>query len=580
MSSASFISEHKVVFTAVGLAALAGTGYYLYTSSRDATPKAPNSEKKSEKKKQKKSASSLSKSGIPPLEEIDPAAVPETEKADLALKVKDEGNAYFKKKDYTKAIEYYTKAIDLDPKNATYFSNRAACYMALKQYDEAIDDSTKAIAIDRYYVKALSRRANAYENVGRLADAINDYTVYAICQDFKDNYANESIDRVLKAYAEQEAVKISKEREPRLPSRSFVRGFMFSFHWPTIKFDDADTPDTANGQLKEAMKVVREPCTDEFYNKAAELVNTAIENGTTHLAFAKEFRGTMRFLSNDTEGALQDFNDALKMQESSSLYVKRANVVLEMGNPVAANADFEKAMAIDPKNPDIYFHQAQVHFLTNDFAPALEGYQKTIDLDPDFIMARIQLAVTNYKLGNVGDALREFQTTIKEYPDASEARLYFGEVLLDLQKFDKALEQFDGAMAIEERLYPTCMNCMPLLNKALTLFQINGVAASGPAKELCNKALAIDPLNDTALATLAQIALQEGKPEEAEKYFEKQLALVRSIPELTQVLMFLEATKSQTKLRENYPELAARIAAMNAQAALAAQAAPQAAPHA
>lgn len=41
---------------------------------------------------------------------------------------KDKGNEYFKKKEYDKAIENYTYACEIDPKNHVYYTNRSLCY--------------------------------------------------------------------------------------------------------------------------------------------------------------------------------------------------------------------------------------------------------------------------------------------------------------------------------------------------------------------------------------------------------------------------------------------------------------------
>jgi len=42
-----------------------------------------------------------------------------------AIALKNEGNAAFSKHDWPTAIEFYTKAIDLNDKEPTFWSNRA-----------------------------------------------------------------------------------------------------------------------------------------------------------------------------------------------------------------------------------------------------------------------------------------------------------------------------------------------------------------------------------------------------------------------------------------------------------------------
>ena len=50
------------------------------------------------------------------------------ERAKVAATLKTKGNTAYQKKDYAKAAEYYTKAIDVTPTpEAIYYSNRAAC---------------------------------------------------------------------------------------------------------------------------------------------------------------------------------------------------------------------------------------------------------------------------------------------------------------------------------------------------------------------------------------------------------------------------------------------------------------------
>ena len=61
-----------------------------------------------------------------------------------ALAFKAEGNQFFKNKQYEKAIEQYTKAIEADDRDVTFFSNRSACYAALEKWEEAAADGKKA----------------------------------------------------------------------------------------------------------------------------------------------------------------------------------------------------------------------------------------------------------------------------------------------------------------------------------------------------------------------------------------------------------------------------------------------------
>ena len=63
-------------------------------------------------------------------------------------KLIEEGNDLSKRKDYDGAIKAYTKAIELNPKNAGAYSRRGGCFQFKEDYDAAIADYKKAIALD------------------------------------------------------------------------------------------------------------------------------------------------------------------------------------------------------------------------------------------------------------------------------------------------------------------------------------------------------------------------------------------------------------------------------------------------
>ncbi|XP_065626148.1 outer envelope protein 64, chloroplastic [Quercus suber] len=72
--------------------------------------------------------------------------VSKEESAEIA---KEKGNQAFKDKQWQKAIGFYTEAIKLSGKNATYYSNRALAYLELGSYLQAEADCTQAINLDK-----------------------------------------------------------------------------------------------------------------------------------------------------------------------------------------------------------------------------------------------------------------------------------------------------------------------------------------------------------------------------------------------------------------------------------------------
>lgn len=62
-----------------------------------------------------------------------------------------QGNALFLDGQYDRAIVFFNKAIEKNPRFAEAYYNRGITYLEKKQFDKAISDFTKAIEINPRY---------------------------------------------------------------------------------------------------------------------------------------------------------------------------------------------------------------------------------------------------------------------------------------------------------------------------------------------------------------------------------------------------------------------------------------------
>jgi len=124
-----------------------------------------------------------------------------------ALHAKEQGNAHYRDKEYDAAIDSYSRAIQMCPKDernkenlvrtltqrhihiltslnshesilgptqAIFYGNRAACYSSIDATDLAIEDCTHALELKPEYVKVLMRRSQLYEKAEKLDEALAD----------------------------------------------------------------------------------------------------------------------------------------------------------------------------------------------------------------------------------------------------------------------------------------------------------------------------------------------------------------------------------------------------------------------
>jgi import receptor subunit TOM70 len=90
-------------------------------------------------------------------------------------------------------------------------------------------------------------------------------------------------------------------------------------------------------------------------------------------------------------------------------------------------------------------------------------------------------------MGSVASAMATFRRSLKNFEETADVYNYYGELLLDQQKYEEAIENFDKAVELEKRHKPWGINVLPLINKALTVFQWKREFQE--AENLCQKAL-------------------------------------------------------------------------------------------
>lgn len=208
-----------------------------------------------------------------------------------------------------------------------------------------------------------------------------------------------------------------------------------------------------------------------------------------------------------------------------------------------------------------------MYYISGSYKEAINDYERCIQIEPTFVYAHIQLAVTQYKLHLIARANQTFQETIKTFPLSSEAHNYYGEILADQGCIEEPIELFDKAMSLDPK------NPLPYINKAMIKYQnLNDVEE---AINLCKSALegifltcadvcvrenfvansfreyVADPACDAAVASLAQMYLEQDRHTEALPYYEKAIDLARTEAELQLAVSYVEATKMQIRYFSN-----------------------------
>ncbi|VEU24204.1 DEKNAAC105427 [Brettanomyces naardenensis] len=115
-----------------------------------------------------------------------------------AEQYKAEGNDAFRAKDFPKAIELFSKAIDVsETPNHVLYSNRSACYASLHEYADALKDAEECVKINPTWAKGYNRVGAAYLGENKTTEAREAYEK-ALELDPSNKMAQSGLDDILR----------------------------------------------------------------------------------------------------------------------------------------------------------------------------------------------------------------------------------------------------------------------------------------------------------------------------------------------------------------------------------------------
>lgn len=158
---------------------------------------------------------------------------------------------------------------------------------------------------------------------------------------------------------------------------------------------------------------------------------------------------------------------------SEALVLTLAAEQFNQGNHTDARAFLER-FAEKSQSAKAYWLQSSLAQQMGDSASSLESLRKALQIDPDFVPARVDLGVHWARIGRLETAEQEFQRAIEQNPYYAKAHYNYGTLLLELNQMDAAGEYF--LRAIE--LAPGYLKAHLAL---ITVNQLNGNQAAAHA---------------------------------------------------------------------------------------------------
>ncbi|THH08431.1 hypothetical protein EW145_g2718 [Phellinidium pouzarii] len=353
----------------------------------------------------------------PQMEESNSAAV-------LAEELKEEGNTAFREKCYVAAIRLYSQAIDLQPTEPTYLTNRAASHMAMKHFKLALADCQKAASIQSGTpsAKTLIRLARCQLAVGSPGPALS-VLRETLALEPSNAAAKQLQAKVLELEAHLRNFEGSMSRKDWGMARLALDRCMQS-----IEGDAGDVPSEWRCWQIE-LELAR-----GNWNEANTAANDALRLNSNS-ADVVALRGLVLFLTAKLPGALQHAMSALRLDPDNARAKKLRQRV--------------KAVEKLKEEGNACFKSNQWQAAIDKYAEALEVVGNKIEEGKGGQIRATLLsnrATSLLKLEKHEDALTDINASLDLYPSSFKALRTRARINEYLEKYDSAVADFKQAL--------------------------------------------------------------------------------------------------------------------------------------
>ena len=329
------------------------------------------------------------------------------------------GNKFYKAKQYDKAIEEYTKAVEASPETSTYLSNRAAAYMAANRFVEALEDCKLADELEPNSAKIQHRLAKVFTTLGRPQEALDIYDRIEPPATAKDKAP--AVNMSTHISQAQDSLKTSTSGSMAVhgidqAEKGLGLGVSPPRKWRLMRGEAYLKMGTANS-LGDAQNV------------AMSLLRS---NGADPEALV--LRGRALYAQGENEKAINhfrqalsydpDFKDAVKymrMVQKLDRMKEEGNAHFKSGRYQQAVDVYTTALEVDPvnkgTNSKILNNRAMCYSKLKQWQLAIADCDQAIKLDPSYTKARKTRAKALGEGGDWEEAVRAYKKIAEQTPE-------------------------------------------------------------------------------------------------------------------------------------------------------------------
>ncbi len=143
-----------------------------------------------------------------------------------------------------------------------------------------------------------------------------------------------------------------------------------------------------------------------------------------------------------------------KVSDGEKLIIMAIQAGVEL-NTIKQREFYKKLVAAYPEDERAHNLLGNNYFGTQDYAAAIERYNRALRLNPDFSQPYNQLGYSYRFVGNYTDAEKAFKKYIKLIPDDPNPYDSYAELLMQIGKFNESIKYYRKALNINPLFLPS-----------------------------------------------------------------------------------------------------------------------------
>ncbi len=327
------------------------------------------------------------------------------------------------------AIEYLTKAIQLNPDFAEAYNHRGNAYLRKKELDRAIQDFNRVIELKPDWTEAYLTRSMAYLQKRDLEKAFSDF-----------NEARK-LDPNNEKFLLLGGALYALKREWQSAIDNFTKGVEFLEGTKTSE------------RLLALFYEIRGICYFALHvweNAIADFTKALEKNAQMTEAYT--MRGRVYVLKKELKKAAADYHKALKLNPNEADVHLLGGILYGFKRKLKkAIAECNKAVKLEPNLREAWLLRGFLYLDTGVWQDAVSDFNKTIELDSKCAEAYFTRAAVYYSVGALEMALQDAATLeeiVTETKDKARLEILKGKLALAENKFPEAIQHFQKAGAL------------------------------------------------------------------------------------------------------------------------------------